>query len=105
MLERGNRVNLYPNGGTWVNACLNGGGLLQDTVSPMGDMVHFYLAKASFLQDMLLCLFVCFLFFFIYLFFFFWLYVIIFAQHSFPRQALHQYNISCIVVTKWRELH
>jgi hypothetical protein len=29
------------------------GGRLQDTVSPIGDMVH-YLAKASFLQDMLL---------------------------------------------------
>ena len=35
------------------------GGLLQDTVSPLGDMVH-YLAKASFLQDMLLGMFVCF---------------------------------------------
>jgi hypothetical protein len=34
------------------------GGLLHDTVSPMGDMVH-YLAKASFLQDMLLGMFVC----------------------------------------------
>ena len=45
---------------------------------------------------MLLCLYVC---------FFFFLYVIIFAQHLLPRQALHQYNISCIVVTKWRELH
>jgi hypothetical protein len=33
-----------------------GGGLLQDTVSPLGDMVH-YLAKASFLQDMLLGMF------------------------------------------------
>ena len=33
------------------------GGLLQDTVSPLGDMVH-YLAKASFLQDMLLGMFV-----------------------------------------------
>jgi hypothetical protein len=61
------------------------GGLLQDTVSPMGDMVHFYLAKASFLQDMLLGMFV-----------WFFLYVIIFAQHFLPRQALHQYNISCI---------
>ena len=39
------------------------GGLLQDTVSPMGDMVH-YLAKASFLQDMLLGMFVCLVFFF-----------------------------------------
>jgi hypothetical protein len=40
------------------------GGLLQDTVSPMGDMVHFffYLAKASFLQDMLLGMFVFFFF-------------------------------------------
>ena len=37
------------------------GGLLQDTVSPLGDMVH-YLAKAGFLQDMLLCMFVCFFF-------------------------------------------
>jgi hypothetical protein len=35
------------------------GGLFQDTVSPLGDMVH-YLAKASFLQDILLCLYVCF---------------------------------------------
>jgi hypothetical protein len=68
------------------------GGLLQDNVSPMGDMVHFYLAKASFFQDMLLGMFVCFLGFF--------LYVIIFAQHLLPRQALHQYNISCIVVSK-----
>jgi hypothetical protein len=25
-----------------MNAGLNGGGLLQNTVSPMGDMVHFY---------------------------------------------------------------
>jgi hypothetical protein len=33
------------------------GGLLQDTVRPMGDMVHFYLAKASFLQDMLIDMF------------------------------------------------
>jgi hypothetical protein len=61
-----------------------GEGFLQDTVSPMGDMVHylakasflqgmvlgmffFYLEKASLLQDMLLgmfvCLFVCFFFF------------------------------------------
>jgi hypothetical protein len=31
-----------PNGGTWVNACLNGGGLLQDNVSPIGDMVHCF---------------------------------------------------------------
>jgi hypothetical protein len=36
------------------------GGLLQDTVRPLGDMVH-YLEKASFLQDMLLGMFVCFL--------------------------------------------
>jgi hypothetical protein len=42
MLEWGTRVNACPNGGTWVNAYLNGGGLLQDTVSPMGDMVHFF---------------------------------------------------------------
>ena len=53
------------------------GGLLQDTVSPLGEMVHF----------------------------FFFLYVIIFAQHSLPRQALYQCDISCIVVTGWRELH
>ena len=33
------------------------GGLLQDTVSPIGDMIHFHLAKASFLQDMLLGMF------------------------------------------------
>jgi hypothetical protein len=33
------------------------------------------------------------------------LYVIIFAQHLLPRQALHQYNISCIFVTEWQELH
>jgi hypothetical protein len=38
-------------------------------------------------------------------FIFLLLYVIIFAQHLLPRQALHQYNISCIVVTKWRKLH
>jgi hypothetical protein len=38
------------------------GGLLQDTVSPLGDMVHFYLAKATFLQDMLLGMFVFFFF-------------------------------------------
>jgi hypothetical protein len=63
-------VHVCYNVGMWVNACLNGesesmharmwGGLLQDTFSPMGDMVH-YRAKASFFQDMLLCLFVCFL--------------------------------------------
>ena len=71
------------------------GGILQDTVSPLGDMVHFYLAKASFLQDMLLGMFG----------FFFFLYVIIFALHLLPRQALHLYNIYCVVVTKLRELH
>jgi hypothetical protein len=38
-------------------------------------------------------------------FFFCLLYVIIFARHLLLRQALHQYNICCIVVTKWRELH
>jgi hypothetical protein len=32
-------------------------------------------------------------------------YVINLAQHSLPRQALHQYNISCIVVIKWWEFH
>ena len=79
-------VHVCPNAGMWVNACLNGepesmyarmwGGLLQDTVSPLGDIVHF-----------------------------FFLYVISFAEHLLPRQALHQYNISYIVVTKWRELH
>ena len=47
------------------------GGLSQDTVSPMGDIVH-YLAKASFLQNMLFCMSVV---------FFFFLYVIIFDQH------------------------
>jgi hypothetical protein len=36
---------------------------------------------------------------------FFFLYVIIFAQYSLPQQALHQYNISCIVVPQWQELH
>jgi hypothetical protein len=61
-------IDVCTNAGMWVNACPKGepgsiharmcGGLLQDTVSPIGDMVHFYLAKASFLQDMLLCLFV-----------------------------------------------
>jgi hypothetical protein len=64
-------VHVCPNAWMWVNACPNGepesmyarmwGGLLQDIVSPLGDMVHFYLAKASFLQDMLLCLYVCYL--------------------------------------------
>jgi hypothetical protein len=34
-----------------------GVGGLQDTVCLLGDMVH-YLAKARFLQDMLLCMFV-----------------------------------------------
>jgi hypothetical protein len=44
-------VHVCPNAGMWVNACPNGkpesmysrmwGGLLQDTVSAMGDMVHF----------------------------------------------------------------
>jgi hypothetical protein len=53
------------------------GGLLQDTVSPMGDMAH-YLAKASFLQDMLLGMFVCFVFGFV-----FFLYVIIGVQRVF----------------------
>jgi hypothetical protein len=47
---------------------------------------------------MLFSMFVCFLGGF-------FLYVIIFAQHSLPQQALHQCNISCIVVTEWRELH
>ena len=56
------------------------GGLLQDTVSPMGDMVHLF----------------CFVFF---------LSVIIFAQHSLAQYALHLYNISCLVVTKLWELH
>jgi hypothetical protein len=28
-----------------------------------------------------------------------------FTQHSLPRQALHVYNISCIVVTELRKLH
>jgi hypothetical protein len=67
-----------------------GGGLLQDTVSPLGDMVH-YLAKASFLQDMLLGMFV------------FWGFFFFVSNHccseSFlTQQALHPYNISCIVV-------
>jgi hypothetical protein len=69
-------VHVCPHAGMWVNACPKGepesmrarmwGVLLQDTVSPLGDMVHLfvcYLAKASFLQNMLLCLFVCFCFF------------------------------------------
>jgi hypothetical protein len=57
----------------------------------------YYLAKASFLQDtcMLLGMYVC-------LFVF---YVIIFAQHFLAQYPLHLYNISCIVVTEWRELH
>jgi hypothetical protein len=38
-------------------------------------------------------------------FFGFVLYVIIFAQHLLPWQDLHQCVISCIVVTKWQELH
>ena len=58
------------------------GGLLQDTVSPLGDMVHF--------------------FFFVVVIF---LYVIIFAQHLLLRQALHQYNIYCIAVPQLQELH
>jgi hypothetical protein len=63
------------NGGTWVNTCLTRGRLLQDTVSPNGDMVLFFL------------------------------YVIIFAQHFLAQYALHLYNISCIVVTELQELH
>jgi hypothetical protein len=45
-------VKTCPNAGTWINACSNGepesmharmwGGLLQDTVSALGDMVHLY---------------------------------------------------------------
>jgi hypothetical protein len=44
-------VHVCPNAGMWVNACPNWepesmharmwGGLLQDNVSPLGDMVHF----------------------------------------------------------------
>jgi Na+/H+ antiporter NhaC len=91
-------VDACPNGEPESMYALMWGGLLQDTVSPLGDMVH-YLAKASFLQDMLLGMFVWFLFFL------FFLYVIIFALHLLPRQALHLYNIYCIAVTKLRELH
>jgi hypothetical protein len=66
------------------------GGLLQDAVSPMGDMVH-HLAKASFLQDMLLGM-------------------IFFGNHwcsdSFLiQQALHLYTISCKVVPQWQSTH
>jgi hypothetical protein len=34
-------VNEWTNRGIWVNVCPNGWGLLHDTVSPMGDIVHF----------------------------------------------------------------
>jgi hypothetical protein len=40
-----------------------------------------------------------------FFFFLFFLYVIIFAQHLLSRQALHAYNIYCIVVPQLRELH
>ena len=54
------------------------GGLLQDTVSPLGDMVHFFF------------LFVC----------NHW------CSDSFlTQQALHPYNISCIVVPQWHPSH
>jgi hypothetical protein len=53
-------VHVSLNAGMWVNACPNGepqsmharmwGGLLQDTVSPLGDMVHllFYIPLKNF---------------------------------------------------------
>jgi hypothetical protein len=55
----------------------------------------YYLAKASFLQDMLLgmfvfCLFVCFF---------------VCCSESFLTQALHPYHISCIVVPQWQPAH
>jgi hypothetical protein len=66
----------------------------------------FYHAKATFLQNMLLdmffCLFVCFLGFF--------LCFVFVCNHccseSFlTQQALHLYNISCIVVPQWQSAH
>ena len=83
-------VHVCPNAGMWVNACPNGepesmharmwGGLLQDTVSPLGDMVHF--------------------------FFFFFFVCNHWCSDSFlTQQALHPYNISCIVVPQWQPTH
>ena len=81
--------------GDIVNACSNWepesmharmwGGLLQDTVSPMGDVVHFYLAKASFLQDMLLGMFV-----------FFFFYVIIGVERVFSHNKPYTYITSLV---------
>jgi hypothetical protein len=41
MLEWGTRVNTCPNGEPESMHDPMWGGLLQDTVSPMGDMVHY----------------------------------------------------------------
>jgi hypothetical protein len=75
-------VHICLNARMWVNACPNGepelmhariwGGLLQDTVSLMGDMVH--LVFFSFV-----CNHCC-------------------SESFVTQQALHPYNISCIVV-------
>jgi hypothetical protein len=39
--SNGDPSQCMPKWGTWVNASQNGGGFLQDTVSPMGDIVHY----------------------------------------------------------------
>jgi hypothetical protein len=90
------------------------GMLLQDTVSPLGDMLH-YLAKLAFWK---MCYSVCLGFFFCILqklafckicysvcLFVWFFYVIIFAQRFLAKYVLHLYNVSCMFVTVWRELH
>jgi hypothetical protein len=78
-------VNTCLDAGTWINACLNGepesmhagmwGGLLQDTDSPLGDMVLFFVCNH--------CR----------------------SESSLTQQALHLYNISCIVVPQLHPTH
>jgi hypothetical protein len=69
----------------------------------LGIFFFFILQKLAFCK---IIRYVCFFFFFFFfVFFFLYVHVIIFAQHLLPRQALHQYNISCIVVSQWQELH
>jgi hypothetical protein len=86
---------------------------VQDTVSHIGDKVH-YLAKASFLQDMLLGMFVLSFFYLGKASFLHDMLLGIFGFfcmcHCCPesfliQQALHPYNISCTVVPQWLPTH
>jgi hypothetical protein len=78
-----------------------GRGILYDNGTLLGDMVH-YLAKASFLQNLLLGMFVS--FWFVCLGFGFvcnhW-----YSESFFIQQALRLHNISCIVVSQWQSSH